>query len=210
MIRQKYFNALVAVTLLAGSTFVLTLRPVQAEELSAQQIIDGLKTSKTRSMSGPEHPTITTDDLAFVERVRGQTRSLTLDDRERLAGIVANRPKIDLEVNFDYNSAALSPKTKSQLNSLGKALTSPELAGAVIMVGGNTDAKGGEEFNQGLSEKRANAVKSFLIENYRVPTANLIATGYGKTHLKNSADPFAPENRRAQIANVAEAEQAAR
>jgi OmpA family len=68
--------------------------------------------------------------------------------------------------------------------------------------------RGRRQSRAAVSERRAEAVKRFLIENYHVPSANLITAGYGKTHLKNTADPFAAENRRAQIANVVEAEQA--
>jgi len=67
---------------------------------------------------------MTPDDLAFVKRVRGQTRSLSLDDRDHMAAIATKRPKVDLDINFDYGSAALTPKAEPQLNSLGKALTS--------------------------------------------------------------------------------------
>ena len=196
----------------AAAFLVLFLLPhtTRAEELSVQQIIDGLRVSKTRSLSGPDQGGATADDLAFVQHLRGQDGTLSVDDRERLAGIVAIRPKIDVDINFDYNSAALSSKSETQLNSLGKALSAPELAGSIVTLSGFTDAKGGDQYNQRLSERRAEAVKRFLIENYHIASENLISVGYGKTHLKNSAAPFAPENRRTQIANVEEAEQAAR
>jgi outer membrane protein OmpA-like peptidoglycan-associated protein len=182
----------------------------KAEELSAQQIIDGLKVSKTRSLSAPDKPALTATDLAFVKRVRGQTRSLSSDEREQMAAIVTKRPVIDLDINFDYNSAALTPKVEPQLNNLGRALTSSGLNGSVIMLGGHTDAKGGDPFNQRLSERRAETVKRFLIENYHIPEANLVSAGYGKQGMKNPADPFAAENRRVQISNVAEKDEASR
>jgi outer membrane protein OmpA-like peptidoglycan-associated protein len=184
---------------------------VMAEELSTQQIVNGLKTAKaTRGLSASSRPSLTDDDIAFVNRVRGQSRSLSLGEREQMAAIAPKRPKIDLEITFDYNSAALTPNAGPQLNSLGQALTSAELNGSVIMLGGHTDAKGGEGYNQKLSERRAETVKRFLVENYRIPAANLVTAGYGKNGLKNAADPLAPENRRVEIVNVAEREQASR
>jgi outer membrane protein OmpA-like peptidoglycan-associated protein len=123
----------------------LAQRPANAEELSTQQILDGLRASKTRSLSAPGQPPQSAGDLAFIQRVRGQSRSLSLDDREHVAAIARQRPKIDLDINFDYNSAALTPRTEPQLNNLGKALTSSELAGSVFMLGGHTDAKGGDQ-----------------------------------------------------------------
>jgi outer membrane protein OmpA-like peptidoglycan-associated protein len=212
MIRHKYLSRTLAMALLASGLAVASAhRPAQAEELSAQQIVDGLKVRKTRGLSMPNQqpqPAMDAEDLAFVKRVRGQTRSLSFDDREKLAAIAPKRPKIDLEINFEYNSANLTPAAEPQLNNLGKALTSAELAGSVIMLGGHTDAKGGDDYNQRLSERRAEAVRRFLIENYRIPTANLVSAGYGKKGLKNTADPYAAENRRVEIVNMAEKEQA--
>ena len=78
------------------------------------------------------------------------------------------------------------------------------------MLGGHTDAKGGDPFNQRLSERRAETVKRFLVENYHIPAANLISAGYGKQGMKNPKDPFAAENRRVQISNLAERDEALR
>jgi outer membrane protein OmpA-like peptidoglycan-associated protein len=205
--RRRYFGKTIALALLAAASAQFS---AAAGELSAQQIVDGLKVSKSRSLSVSSRPSLSDDDLAFVKRVRGQSRSLSLGEREQMAAIAPKRPTIDLEITFDYNSAALSPRAEPQLNSLGQALTSNELAGAVIMLGGHTDAKGGESYNQKLSERRAETVKRFLIETYKIPAANLVTAGYGKNGLKNVSDPYASENRRVEIVNVAEREQASR
>ena len=211
MIWQKYSSIALAAALLSGGLALVSLhRTAQAEDLSAQQILDRLKVSKTRSLSTPERPAMTADDLAFVRRVRGQARSLSLDDREHMAEIAPKRPKVDLDINFEYNSASLSPKAEPQLRDLGKALSSAELAGAVMMLGGHTDAKGGDDYNQHLSERRTETVKRFLVQNYRIPAENLISAGYGKKMLKNTADPLAAENRRVEIVNMAERDEAAR
>jgi outer membrane protein OmpA-like peptidoglycan-associated protein len=180
-----------------------------AGELSAQQIIDGLK-PKTRSLSASTRGSLNDADTAFIQRVRAQSRSLSLGDRQQMAEIVAKRPKVDVEINFDFNSAEVTPRTEPQLNSLGKALTSPELQGAVVMLGGHTDAKGTDEYNQKLSERRAETVKRFLVDSYKISPDLLVTSGYGKTGLKNSADPYAAENRRVEIVNVVEKEQAAK
>lgn len=204
-LRVAVFSCTLAAALLAGA---LASGSAFAEDLSTQQIIDGLKVSKTRSLSLPDRPANNADDQAFINRVRGQSRSLSFDDREHMAEIAPKRPKIDLEINFEYNSAAITSAAEPQLNSLGKALTSSELAGSVFMLGGHTDAKGGDAYNQTLSERRAETVKRFLMDNYHIPATNLVSAGYGKKGLKNTADPFAAENRRVEIVNVAERQQA--
>jgi len=104
----------------------------------------------------------------------------------------------------------LTPQAEPQLNNLGQALTSSDLSGSIVLLGGHTDAKGSDPFNQRLSERRAETVKRFLMENYHIPAANLVCAGYGKQGMKNPADPLAAENRRVQISNVAERDEASR
>jgi outer membrane protein OmpA-like peptidoglycan-associated protein len=211
-VRQKHLSRTLVMAFVTCGLALVVLGggSALAEDLSARQILDGLKVLKTRSLSSLDRPALTPDDLAFVKRVRGQTRSLSLDERDQIAAIAAKRPKVDLDINFDYNSAALTPKAKPQLNNLGKALTSSELNGSVFLLGGHTDAKGSEDYNQGLSERRAETVKRFLIANYHIPAANLVSAGYGKKGLKNTNDPFAAENRRVEIVNMAEHEEASK
>jgi hypothetical protein len=61
--------------------------------------------------------TLTNEDgVRFVDRVRGQRRSLSADDRERMAAIASKRPKVDLKINFDYNSATVTSSAEPQLN----------------------------------------------------------------------------------------------
>ena len=211
MIRQKNLSAFIAAGVLAAGLTLTSMQGVaRAEDLSAQQIVDGLKTSRTRSLSTDARPAMSAGDLAFVKRVRGQTRSLSLTEREQMAEIAPKRPKIDLNINFDYNSAALTTKTEPQLDSLGKALTGKEMAGSTIMLGGHTDAKGSENYNQTLSERRAETVKRYLIKKYHIPADTLISAGYGEKNPKNPNDLFAAENRRVEIVNIAERDEASR
>jgi outer membrane protein OmpA-like peptidoglycan-associated protein len=209
MTSRKHFAKKFALAFLALGALAA---PAIAGDLSEQQIIEKLKTPKlTRSLSGhaTEAPALSTNDVAFINRIR-KTRSLSVADREQVASIAKTRPAVDLEINFDYNSASVSPQAEPQLHSLGKALTSGELTGAVFMLGGHTDAKGTDGYNQSLSERRAETVKKFLMENYKIPAENLVSAGYGETDLKNKADPNAAENRRVQVVNMAKNETASK
>ena len=110
-------------------------------------------------------------------------------------------PTVDIEVLFDYDSDQVSPAAAEGLMSLGRALTDPRLAGQKFVIGGHTDAKGAARYNLGLSDRRAQAVRTFLVEHFKVAPENLIARGYGETRLKNPANPLGPENRRVQVIN---------
>src|SRR5262249_59642225 len=98
----------------------------------------------------------------------------------------------------DYNSDHIGSKASSQVTALGEALSSSDLKGGTFILAGHTDAKGSEPHNQGLSERRADAVKRFISKKYGIDVSNLVTVGYGKTQLKNQAVPFASENRRPQ------------
>ena len=166
-----------------------------AEMVSRNQIIDAL----------------TTPQSAFGKL--GQPRSLTLDNGNS-GYVVANeqtKPAVDLhDIQFEFDSAAISPEAMPQLRELGAALADPRLAGSTFTIGGHTDATGTDGYNMRLSQRRAEAVRRFLAENYTIPPANLHAVGYGKHQPKNKADVYAAENRRVEIVNETPRAQAKR
>jgi outer membrane protein OmpA-like peptidoglycan-associated protein len=205
--RSKSRSASVALGAALALLGCVGLAPA-AEPVSADQIIKALQPPAriTRGLStSPADSTRASEDSRFINSLRNRTtRSLSSDERERVAAIAKTRPSIDLEINFDYNSSVIGSRAAPQVKALGEALTSAELRGHTFILAGHTDAKGGDTYNQGLSERRADAVRRFLAEKYAIDTVNLVTVGYGKTQLKNSASPFGAENRRVQIVNVAE------
>jgi outer membrane protein OmpA-like peptidoglycan-associated protein len=172
----------------------------QAQMVSRNQIIDALTASQT--------------PLSQL----GRSRSLTLDNSSSADSsssyVVANeqtKPAIDLhDINFEFDSATISPEAMPQLRELGAALADPRLAGSSFTIGGHTDATGADGYNMRLSQRRAEAVKRFLADNYMIPSGNLHAVGYGKHQPKNKADVFAAENRRVEIVNETPRSQAQR
>jgi outer membrane protein OmpA-like peptidoglycan-associated protein len=91
----------------------------------------------------------------------------------------------------------------SSVKELGKALSNPDLKGSTFVVAGHTDAVGGEEYNQGLSERRAETIKRYLSEKYGINGTDLVAVGYGKSKPKDPTAPMDPINRRVQVVNMA-------
>ena len=57
---------------------------------------------------------------------------------------------------------------------------------------GGPDNPSSETYNQGLSERRADAVKQFLTEKYGIEAGSLVTVGYGLKQLKVPPNPFAP------------------
>jgi len=170
------------------AVFTLTVGHAAAGELaSSQQILDAL-TAPPKTMS-------------FAEKL-GRSRSMTFDNRDYNVASAESKPYIDLEVYFDFDSAEITPQAEGQLRELGKALSDAKLKGATVSINGHTDAVGGDAFNRRLSERRAITIKGYLVENFNLPGSSLRTVGYGKSRLKNMADPYAAENRRVEVVNL--------
>ncbi|MGJ4929945.1 OmpA family protein [Bradyrhizobium sp. HKCCYLS2038] len=207
----RYFGrfAIQAATLSALVTMSAGVA-LAGEAVSADQILNALKPkSATRGLTvGPQaaQPVDTAaqaKQAAFLDSMRNRkTRSLSLGEREQIAELAATKPKIDLEIQFDYNSADISKASMPAVQELGKALSDPNLKGSTFVVAGHTDGIGGESFNQGLSERRADTIKRYLVEKFGLTGQDLVTVGYGKTKLKDAANPADPLNRRVQVVNM--------
>jgi OOP family OmpA-OmpF porin len=81
---------------------------------------------------------------------------------------------------FDFNKAVVSPQAKELIDREVIAKLSGFSQIKVVLVSGHTDRLGSQQYNQKLSEKRAEAVKTYL-ESKGVPADKIQATGYGKT-----------------------------
>ncbi len=104
--------------------------------------------------------------------------------------------RFDLLVNFEFNSDQITAAARENLSQFAKALLDPQLKGSKFEIDGHTDATGAEEYNLGLSERRAKAVVEYLA-TLGVDPATLVAHGFGKTKPR-VADPYSPENRRVE------------
>ena len=198
-----------AAILTVGSALSLGIgAALAADEVTEDQILKALTPAKkplTRSLSagGSAEPAVNPAEAKLVSKVRGRTtRSLSQTEREEIAVIVKDKPKIDLEITFDYNSADISAKSISSVQALGRALSNTELKGSTFVVAGHTDAAGGEEYNQGLSERRADAIKKYLVDKFGINGSDLVTVGYGKSKLKDPNQPLAEVNRRVQVVNM--------
>jgi outer membrane protein OmpA-like peptidoglycan-associated protein len=181
------------------------------KNVTEDQIVRALAPEKkaplTRGLSvGPQQvadPAATAAEGKFVQQIRGRsTRSLSSTEREEIATLVKDKPKIDLEINFEYNSADISAKSMPSVQALGRALTNADLKGSTFVVAGHTDAAGGEGYNQDLSERRADAIKRYLVDKYGITGTDLVTVGYGKSKLKDPNQPMAEVNRRVQVVNM--------
>jgi outer membrane protein OmpA-like peptidoglycan-associated protein len=142
-------------------------------------------------------PQPTRDQMIESLKAKQRTRCPQFDPKYGCS--VAAAERIDVDIRFAFGSAALDRAAKAQLAALGTALAKQERKGTRLVVAGHTDARGGDEFNRRLSERRAAAVKHVLVARFGMPDETVVAVGHGKAEPKNTADPYAAENRRVEI-----------
>ena len=175
------------------------------DKVSTEQIIKALQPKPlTRSLTAPKvDPAVAAKQDQFVDSLRNRrTRSLSSGERDQISTIASEKPNIDLEVRFDYNSSDISASSMPNVQALGSALSNPSLKGSTFLVAGHTDAQGGESYNQDLSERRADAIKNYLVSHYSIAAADLVTVGYGKSKPKDPSAPMDPANRRVQVVNM--------
>src|SRR5579863_809614 len=197
-------SGLTAITLGAALSMTAGLA-IAGDNVSADQIINALQPKPlTRGLSGPQaDPSVKAKEIGFVATLRNRkTRSLSLGEREEIAEIAATKPKIDLNIQFDYDSAEISKASLSSVQELGRALSNASLKGSTFVVAGHTDAIGGEAYNQDLSERRADTIKRYLTDKYGINGSDLVTVGYGKTKPIDPNAPMDPLNRRVQVVNL--------
>ena len=172
---------------------------------SAQQLIEALTSKSARGLApaGAEAASkMEAEDKLIQNLASKAARGLSVSERTTLAEAVKERPKFDMEVTFEFNSANIAEAAKPALMALGKAMQSEDLKTAKFLVAGHTDAKGKQVYNQKLSEMRAASVKAFLMSNFQLTDEKMVTVGYGRERLKNTSNPIAQENRRVQVVNI--------
>ena len=136
----------------------------------------------------------TADEIVNALKPKPLTRGLKVED------IPAS--KIDLTINFEFNSAKLSSDAQAQLTELGTALSDPNLEELSFSVVGHTDGVGGDSYNLRLSKQRAESVVKYLNNRYSVNLSRLKSDGKGETQLRLPDQPESAENRRVEIVTL--------
>ena len=119
---------------------------------------------------------------------------------ERISALDDYVPQDVASINFKTGSAVLSPEAKAQLDGLAaKALS---LRGYVLEVTGYTDAVGNVERNRALSQRRADAVIRYLLDNHQIPLRRIVPSyGYGENNAvaDNTTREGRAQNRRVEV-----------
>lgn len=113
------------------------------------------------------------------------TSTTTISVQQAITDLQAQRTSEGLKVNlpenilFDFDKAEIRPSAKPTLQKLSVLLKTYQTAPSEIH--GHTDSKGSDDYNQGLSDRRAQAVKTYLVQNFQVNGDRLTPKGLGET-----------------------------
>jgi outer membrane protein OmpA-like peptidoglycan-associated protein len=151
------------------------------------------------------------DELAAVSNAaRGGAKAAQATADAAVAGVNATNDRISAlddytpqtvsAVNFKSGSAVLTPDSKTTLDDIAtKALNAK---GYVLEVSGFADSNGSINLNRQLSQRRADAVIRYLVENHNIPLRRIVTPyGYGETNpvADNTSRDGRAQNRRVEI-----------
>ena len=190
----------------AGILMLGAVAPVTAvaQDATERQLIEQLlgKTSRGAPQTPARALSATETERLRTLLDKAGTRAFSAKERTEVAVAVKERPSLDFEIYFPFNSSAVQGPALETMQRIGQLLTNEAFKDRGFLITGHTDAKGKAEANQSVSQRRAEAVKAYLVKTYGIEPSRLRVIGYGKEQLKDPSQPFASINRRVQIINL--------
>lgn len=118
---------------------------------------------------------------------------------------VAEVVRVELDVKFDFDKSVVKEESYGDIKNLADFMK--QYPQTTTTVEGHTDSVGTDAYNQGLSERRANAVRDVLVNQYGVEGSRVNAVGYGESRpvADNATDSGRAVNRRVEAEVEAEA-----
>ncbi|MCL2029088.1 MAG: OmpA family protein [Deltaproteobacteria bacterium] len=168
---------------------------------SLRQLIDSLAGSGVR----PCRKKYTPEQRAALAVARGgqpPPDECLPEPYSAVSRAASEAPRVALNIQFEFDSDQLTRRARGTLDLLGRAMTSPELAGNVFRLEGHTDAVGQHAYNMDLSRRRAMAVQRYLLENFPLLSSQLLPQGFGYTMPLPNLDPEDGRNRRVEVVNL--------
>ncbi|HEX5843866.1 MAG TPA: OmpA family protein [Pseudomonas sp.] len=110
----------------------------------------------------------------------------------------AESVRVELDVKFDFDKAEVKEDSQGDIKSLADFMT--QYPQTTTTVEGHTDSVGSDTYNQGLSERRANAVRDVLVNQYGIDSSRVSSVGYGESQPveTNDTDAGRAVNRRVE------------
>jgi len=117
------------------------------------------------------------DEAAIVQ---GLQAPLKARGARGLGGIAQDPPRVAALIEFDVDSATIRADSRKILEAYGRVLKN-QLSDAVSVIAGHTDSDAAEDYNLLLSQRRAMAVKDFLVNAFAIAAPRLRVEAYGES-----------------------------
>ncbi len=119
------------------------------------------------------------------------------------SGIAEDSPRVGALIQFDYDSDAIKDESYRLLKEFGEAFQK-DLPDAAFIVEGHADSTGTDEYNADLSQRRAQAVKTFLMSLFQIDESRLTVKSYGESRpiASNESEEGRALNRRVEFVRV--------
>jgi outer membrane protein OmpA-like peptidoglycan-associated protein len=132
--------------------------------------------------------------VATIQEVRQAMRDLAARETD-----LEIRVELPADVLFDFDKAAIRSDAAQALKQLATVIRA--YPSGATELSGHTDSKGDDAYNQRLSERRAEAVKSWLVTSEGIPADRLTSRGWGerKPVASNDDDAGRQKNRRVEV-----------
>ncbi len=181
----------------------------ELDELTARNSRD-IKDVDTRAQQGIQSVQARADAAYGKAMAAGQsaTQAQSLADEaaaraNTLTSTVANldnyRPLVETSVHFGFDKFNLTAAAKKSLDELGAEI--PNAKHYILVLDGNTDSVGSEDYNYVLSKRRADSVIQYLVTKYSLPAHKIYIIGLGKDKpvASNQSASGRAKNRRVDV-----------
>jgi OOP family OmpA-OmpF porin len=162
-----------------------------SSNLSADELREIFQKQKTRGLI------ITPGTEATAPEAGAETTTTDVAAAEPALVDLPADEQVNIQIRFDFDSAALKDEEKPKLVALCEAMKSVDVQ--LFRIVGHTDSSGSDEYNQRLSLLRAEEVKRHLVSECGIDGARLEAVGAGEARPVDADDPRADANRRVEF-----------
>jgi len=140
-----------------------------------------------------------------ITGARGGIVATVQEVHQAMQALGATESALEVTVNlpadvlFDFDKAEIRPDAAAALARLATVIRGYPTGRVEIQ--GHTDAKGNTAYNQALSERRAEAVKRWLVEREKIAADHLATRGFGKSRpvADNNTEAGRQKNRRVEV-----------
>jgi len=139
----------------------------------------------------------------YLDKCPGSTKGMAVDINGcPIAAAVQEKSRVTLKVLFDFDKAVVKNQYHNEIGNLAEMMKKyPEIT---IQIEGYTDSVGDAKYNEKLSQRRADAIRKYLVEKFGIAGSRLTAIGYGESRPVASNDTKDGREKNRRVEAVAE------